>query len=590
MKPASLITLVYGTLVSGQATYPNIPARFLHTLEPITALPGGFPWGPRTASNTNPYVDPPNTGVIRKYDFTVSRGTAAPDGYSKNALLINGQFPGPLLEANWGDTIQVTLHNQITGPQEGVALHWHGMLQKGTPWMDGVPAISQCPIPYGQSFTYSFTADLYGTSWYHSHYSAQYSGGLLGPMIIHGPSTLPYDIDVGPVLLTDYYHRDYFTVMKDVMGTVPAKVPAFSDNNLINGRNNFDCSKVAAGDNTPCESNAGISSFKFTPGKTHLLRLINAGSEGMQKFSLDDHNMTVIANDFVPIIPYTTQVVSLGIAQRTDVLIYAPANASGSYTMRSSIAVYPCSFAHQPDATAIVYYGTSPETCTSTPWPAWVDSIANSCQNDPVDQTVPWFPITPDPAPPVTQLVTIGLTTNSTGHTIWTMNNVAFRGDYNAPILLLSNSGNNSYPFDPEWNVYNFGSSSSVRFVINNPTGFPHPIHLHGHNFFVLAAGAPGDGNFPDGALTNPKNPQRRDVQVVAPNSYIVIQLTADNPGAWPLHCHIAWHVSAGLFLTVLERPDDIKNLKIPSIMAQTCREWSAFTNTTIPNQIDSGL
>jgi FtsP/CotA-like multicopper oxidase with cupredoxin domain len=91
------------------------------------------------------------------------------------------------------------------------------------------------------------------------------------------------------------------------MGTVPAKVPAFSDNNLINGRNNFDCSKVAAGDTTPCVSNAGLSSFKFTPGKTHLLRLINAGSEGMQKFSLDDHNMTVIANDFVPIIPYTTQ-------------------------------------------------------------------------------------------------------------------------------------------------------------------------------------------------------------------------------------------------------------------------------------------
>lgn len=101
MKPASLITLVYGTLVSGQATYPNIPSKFLNTLEPITALPGGFPWGTRNSSNTNPYVDPPNTGVIRKYEFIVSRGTAAPDGYSKNALLINGQFPGPLLEANW---------------------------------------------------------------------------------------------------------------------------------------------------------------------------------------------------------------------------------------------------------------------------------------------------------------------------------------------------------------------------------------------------------------------------------------------------------------------------------------------------------
>jgi FtsP/CotA-like multicopper oxidase with cupredoxin domain len=118
-------------------------------------------------------------------------------------------------------------------------------------------------------------------------------------------------VDVGPILVTDYYHRDYFTVLEDVMGTDPAKAPAFSDNNLINGRNNFNCSTVAAGDTTPCVSHAGLSSFKFTPGKTHRLRLINAGAEGMQKFSIDGHNMTVIANDFVPIIPYTTQGKSL---------------------------------------------------------------------------------------------------------------------------------------------------------------------------------------------------------------------------------------------------------------------------------------
>jgi FtsP/CotA-like multicopper oxidase with cupredoxin domain len=61
-------------------------------------------------------------------------------------------------------------------------------------WMDGVPGVQQCPIPPGGSFTYSFLADLYGSSWYHSHYSAQYAGGLFGPMIIHGPSTVNYDI------------------------------------------------------------------------------------------------------------------------------------------------------------------------------------------------------------------------------------------------------------------------------------------------------------------------------------------------------------------------------------------------------------
>lgn len=85
--------------------------------------------------------------VIRAYDFTITRGWAAPDGYYKDVMLVNNQFPGPLIEANWcavshplyafsltvlyrGDTIQVTVHNQITAPEEGTALHWHGILQK----------------------------------------------------------------------------------------------------------------------------------------------------------------------------------------------------------------------------------------------------------------------------------------------------------------------------------------------------------------------------------------------------------------------------------------------------------------------------
>ena len=80
-----------------------------------------------------------------------------------------------------------------------------------------------------------------------------------------------------------------------------------SDNNLINGRNNFPCLTIALTDSTPCNSNAGTSSFQLTAGKAHRLRLINAGAEGIQKFSLDGHNLTVIANDFVPVVPYETQ-------------------------------------------------------------------------------------------------------------------------------------------------------------------------------------------------------------------------------------------------------------------------------------------
>ena len=128
--------------------------------------------------------------------------------------------------------------------------------------------------------------------------------GVLGPIIIHGPNTAHYDIDLGPVLLTDAYHEQYYDLIKTVMtpldkGGYPEPP---SDNNLINGKMTFNCSTVAAGDTTPCNSEAGISKFVLTTGKTHLLRLINAGSEGLQRFSIDGHELTIIANDFVPVV------------------------------------------------------------------------------------------------------------------------------------------------------------------------------------------------------------------------------------------------------------------------------------------------
>jgi hypothetical protein len=206
-------------------------------------------------------------------------------------------------------------------------------------------------------------------------------------------------------------------------------------------------------------------------------------------------------------------------------------------------------------------------------------------QQDPLNKTRPWFPIAPDRSPATTEIIEIGLKVNETNHTLWTMNGSSFRANYNEPILLLSNLGNNSYP-DPEWNVHNFGSNSSIRIVVNNPGPLTHPMHLHGHNMFVENV---GHGTW-DGTVVRPSNPQRRDVQLLPAGGYMVLQITADNPGAWPFHCHIAWHVSAGLYITVLERPADIAKLRIPAIMAQTCRDWSAFENTTVVDQIDSGL
>lgn len=544
-------------------------------------LPDGYPWGTQTANNSDPYTEAPNTGVTRYYQFTLSRAQLAPDGYQKNVILVNDHFPGPTIEANWGDYIEVQVTNNIDGPKEGTSLHWHGLLQTATPWFDGTPSVQQCPIAPNATFTYRFKADLYGTSWYHSHYSAQYAGGLLGPMIIHGPSNYDYDIDLGPIILSDYYHKDYFEIVEEIESTNQSLWRTYSDNNLINGKMYFNCSTV--NDGTPCTNNAPLSKFTFQEGKSHRLRLINAGAAGQQFFSIDGHEMTVIANDYVPIKPYTTNTVFLGIGQRTDVVIQANGSANSAYWMRSNISTI-CNLPLQPQALAEVYYDGADTTKqpTTQPWP-YTDN--GQCNNDNLSLTTPYYAITPDPNPAKTFNVIVDAVKNASGHLEWRLNEQAFRGDYNDPLLLQAQEQNQTY--DAEWNVVQPGDARTVRLIINNNSTVSHPMHLHGHNMYILHE---GDGFYDGQPFVNPANPQRRDTQMLRPSGHIVAQYDANNPGVWPFHCHIAWHLSLGLYMNILERPDDITSMSIPDVIQQTCTDWDAYTSQAVVDQIDSGL
>ncbi|KAF2149087.1 multicopper oxidase [Myriangium duriaei CBS 260.36] len=586
----TLVPLLSQTQTNGKSNWGTVLAPLLAQFV-NGPLQNGWPWGTRTANNTN-YYDAnqiPITGVTRNYAFTISRQTIAPDGVQVPGMLINGQFPGPLIEANWGDWISVTVTNNLT--DEGTSLHWHGFLQKGTPYYDGVPGVTQCPLAPGTSFTYTFRADLYGSSWYHSHYSAQYAAGLFGPMVVHGPTdnTLGYDVDLGPVMLNDWYHTDYYTLVK---GTVSKNfVLAMSNNNLINGKMNYPCPATNTSTMT-CTPNAGLSKFKFTSGKKHRLRLINSGAEAVQKFSIDGHTMTVIANDFVPVKPYTTNVITLGVGQRADVIVQASGKSTDAVWMRSQIAM-PCSANDgvSPNALAAVYYESANQTAVPTTTSSVDPAALSVCSNDALNATQPFLPLTPPATPAVTQELNIIYTTNSTGFNVWEINNSSFRVNYNDPTLLEAKLGAKAYPVNE--NVYNFGSNSSIRLVIYNYFQYgPHPMHMHGHNFYVLATGT----GMWDGHITQASNPIRRDTLLVdkAPAAgvpaYIVVQIDADNPGVWPFHCHIAWHVSGGLYVNILERPNDITESNMPMVMAQTCRDWSAYTGKNVVDQIDSGL
>lgn len=269
--------------------------------------------------------------------------------------------------------------------------------------------------------------------------------------------------------MTDWYHKSYNDIVKAMLA--PNGSPrVVSDNNLINGKMNFVCSTKAAGDNTPCVDNAGISKFRFKKGKTHRLRLINSGAEGVQRFTIDGHNLTVIANDFVPVKPYTTNIVTLGVGQRADVLVTADVGDTNSaFWMRSTLT--GCAGnpdtpppAKQPYAVAAIYYDTadSSKAPTSQPW-----NIPNPvrCTNDDLAVTEPLYPM-PLPEATFTQTMDISTFKNASNVTLWLFDGVSMRANYDNPVLLLANEGNFSYP--AEWNVRNYYTNSSVRVIVNN--------------------------------------------------------------------------------------------------------------------------
>lgn len=105
---------------------------------------------------------------IVEYHWNVEEHEIAPDGFKRKMFLVNGQFPGPKIEVDHGDVVRVIVRNNLEQP---TSLHWHGMFQRGTPWMDGVPGMTNCPIPAKSSYTYEFN-----TVSRHCIYSPTYCG------------------------------------------------------------------------------------------------------------------------------------------------------------------------------------------------------------------------------------------------------------------------------------------------------------------------------------------------------------------------------------------------------------------------------
>jgi FtsP/CotA-like multicopper oxidase with cupredoxin domain len=180
-----------------------------------------------------------------------------------------------------------------------------------------------------------------------------------------------------------------------------------------------------------------------------------------------------------------------------------------------------------------------------------------------------------------------------TSYFTWTINSSSLKLDWTNPTVLRVLNNESIFPTDynivsvertaenPTWQVFVIEDSSGI--------GITHPIHLHGHDFWILGQET-GKFDLSTSSL-NLQNPPRRDVASLPGNGYLAIAFKKDNPGSWLLHCHIAWHASEGLALQFVETEAEIvSSLSSSSVMTDACSAWNTYNATEIYFQEDSGV
>lgn len=184
---------------------------------------------------------------------------------------------------------------------------------------------------------------------------SRYGDGVLGPIVIKGPAVEDYDYDLGALPITDHYYMSMY--QSSLISRVGR--PPNSDNGLINGKNK-NVAKTAGSYHTQ----------SLEPGKKYRLRLINTSVVNHFKVHLDGHKFKVIQADFVPIVPYETDWLSINIGQRYDV-VFTASKTPDNYWFRA-VAPTECGIMASANSTLAIFNNgvkaRDPKT-TATPFP-----------------------------------------------------------------------------------------------------------------------------------------------------------------------------------------------------------------------------
>lgn len=321
-----------------------------------------------------------------------------------------------------------------------------------------------------------------------------------------------------------------------------ALVQPVAANGLINGKNPYDCSKSQDPACVGGNLTAGRFEVRFEKGLKYRFRVIGAQSDGYMKFAIDGHRLTVIAADLVPLRPYRTDSVILASGQRYDVVVEAN-QPIDNYWLR---AIYQTACNNndndnKDNILGIVRYDAGSGADTDTESPPDKDdptttvnrAITNSCGDEPAESLVPWVAHEVGDAD-VRDTVGVGWYYELDLVFKWTLHSKTLVANWSAPTLLglYEEEGSANAHFPPESNMVSLDAADQWVYWIIQDVGLVnayHPLHLHGHDFYVLAQGR---GAFVPGIVRlDTKNPPRRDTVTLYGNGYTVIAFKTDNPG-----------------------------------------------------------
>ncbi|XP_011194194.2 uncharacterized protein LOC105219623 [Zeugodacus cucurbitae] len=252
------------------------------------------------------------------------------DGYEKGVMSINRQLPGPTIQVCRDDLIIVDVANQAHGT--AAAIHWHGQHMVATPWSDGVPFVTQCPIHFANSFRYHFWATEVGTHFYHSHSGHHKVNGQYGALIVRddpaamlSKDTYDFDLPQHYILMSDWMH----TYGEQYFPGEPSSAGIFPDSVLINGRGIY-----YTKEGIRVSSVVPPMRYYVLPGKRYRFRLINSISHSCPfQLQIERHNMSIIASDSYDLKPRYFDTIISNAGERYDFVVFTN-HTEGDYWIR----------------------------------------------------------------------------------------------------------------------------------------------------------------------------------------------------------------------------------------------------------------